>query len=158
MKQFLFTIIILVAAVYGCNNAPKPTNRQQLAVAEENDSVKLHRVIFPNDSGIVYLNFIEGKAKERIRKDSNQTVILEFNPGDSTYISAWLSSRDSLVNVRFSQIIMPDSTADGPFGEEVEYQLTQRGTYKLLIHENMMAGDPWAGVFMVRAELSNINK
>lgn len=158
MKQILLTTITIFIIICGCNNTPKVTNRQQLAVTQENDSIKLHRIVLPNDSGVVFIDFADGKIKEKIRKDSNQTVILEFNPGDSTYLSAILSSKDSIANIRFSQIIMPDSTADGPFGREIEYELTQKGTYKLLIHENMMAGDPWSGVFMVKAKLSNNKK
>lgn len=158
MKQILFAAITIFIVICGCNNTPKVTNRQELAVTQENDSVKLHRIVLPNDSGVVFIDFTNGKVKEKIRKDSNQTIILEFNPGDSTKLSAFLSSKDSLANVRFSQIIMPDSTADGPFGREIEYDLTQKGTYKLLIHENMMAGDPWAGVFMVKAKLSTNKK
>lgn len=156
MRKIIFALISLTLLIIACNNQPQqPVNHQLLSFTKENDSVKVHRILVPNDSGLVYLDFENGHIKERIRKDSMQTVIVEFNPGDSTRFHGWLSSRDSLANIRFSQIFMPDSTADGPFGQELKYKLTQRGTYRLRIGENMMAGDPWAGVFMLRIELSN---
>lgn len=156
MRKGIFTALGIILLMCACNNQPpKGVNHQLLSFTTENDSVKVHRILVPNDSGVVYLDLEKGHIKERIRKDSMQTVIVEFNPGDSTRVDAWLTSRDSLANVRFSQIFMPDSTADGPFGRELQYKLTQRGTYRLRIGENMMAGDPWAGVFLLRLELSN---
>ncbi len=152
----IITISGLLLLIFACNNQPQqPVNHQLLSFTKENDSVKVHRILVPNDSGVVYLDFDKGHVKERIRKDSMQSVIVEFNPGDSTRLHGWITSKDSIANVRFNQIIMPDSTMDGPFGHEIEYKLTQRGTYQLSIGESLMAGDPWSGVFLLRMELSN---
>lgn len=156
MRKIIFTVFSLLLLVCACNNQPKqPSNHQLLSFTKENDSVKVHRILVPNDSGLIYLDIENGHIKERIRKDSMKTVIVEFNPGDSTWLHGWLSSKDSIANIRFDQIIMPDSTMDGPFGREIEYKLTQRGTYQLSIGESLMAGDPWAGVFLLRIQLSN---
>lgn len=48
-------------------------------------------------------------------------------------------------NLRWSQVVMPDGTMDGPFGQHVGYNLTQQGGYTLIFSENQMAGDPWSG-------------
>lgn len=48
-------------------------------------------------------------------------------------------------NLRLAQIIMPDGSADGPFGQTTTYELNQYGWYQLIFHENMMAGDPRSG-------------
>lgn len=51
----------------------------------------------------------------------------------------------SWANLRLSQIVMPDGTMDGPFGQKTGYNLKQLGWYEFIFHENMMAGDPWSG-------------
>lgn len=67
--------------------------------------------------------------------------------GDSLF--ARLSSADQNANIRITQIEMPDSTFDGPFGRDLKYRLKQHGKYKLIMGPNMMAGDPWSGDFSV---------
>lgn len=42
-------------------------------------------------------------------------------------------------NLRLAQIVMPDGTMDGPFGQDTDYKLTQLGGYQLLFRENMMS-------------------
>ncbi len=56
-------------------------------------------------------------------------------------------------NLRLSQIVMPDGTMDGPFWQEVNYELTQKGGYQLIFTENNMAGDPWSGDAMIAVSL-----
>jgi len=74
----------------------------------------------------------------------------------SVYISsgrelfASLSSEDRKANIRISQIGFPDSTFDGPFGRNLKYQIKTTGNYKIIIGENMMAGDPWKGDFSLK--------
>lgn len=48
-------------------------------------------------------------------------------------------------NLRWSQVVMPDGTMDGPFGQDTNYALAQMGRYELIFHENMMSWDPWTG-------------
>jgi hypothetical protein len=43
---------------------------------------------------------------------------------------------------------------DGPFNNEIIYELPVKGSYALLIHENMMTGDPWKGNFTIEIHLT----
>ena len=56
-------------------------------------------------------------------------------------------------NLRLSQIIMPDGTMDGPFGQNITYDLTQLWSYQLLFKESMMTGDPWSGNALITVTL-----
>ena len=47
-------------------------------------------------------------------------------------------------NLRLSQIVMPDGTMDGPFGQHTKYNLVQKWWYEFIFNENMMAWDPWS--------------
>ncbi|MEO5776638.1 MAG: hypothetical protein ABIQ27_07015 [Flavobacterium sp.] len=58
-------------------------------------------------------------------------------------------------NIRFNQIIFPDKTADGPFGKDLEQELTQNGEYILIIGHSQMAENPYQGKFKVEIQLSN---
>lgn len=50
---------------------------------------------------------------------------------------------ESDANLRWSQVIMPDGTMDGPFWQKTGYNLNQNGGYTLIFNENQMAGDRW---------------
>ncbi len=52
-------------------------------------------------------------------------------------------------NIRFSHIYMPDGSSDGPFGQTIEYIAKQKGTYRLFVSPNRMAGDPESTGFVV---------
>ena len=56
-------------------------------------------------------------------------------------------------NIRFSHIHLPDGKSDGPFGNSLKYNLTQKGIYKIYIGTNMMAGDPVSSDFVVRVKV-----
>jgi hypothetical protein len=56
-------------------------------------------------------------------------------------------------NIRISQIFMPDGSSDGPFGNDLNYALTQSGSYRLVLSANQMAGDPWAGESELKVEI-----
>ena len=45
-------------------------------------------------------------------------------------------------NIRFSHLYLPDGKSDGPFSPSLKYDLVQKGTYKIYISPNKMAGDP----------------
>jgi len=122
--------------------------------AVSQDKSEKGQIILVSDSGIILINIKDGKANFQTRKQANQTIYIKFSSNGYKQISANLSSPDSLANIRFSQIFLPDGTMDGPFGRDLEYQLPTDGLYKISIHENMMAGDPWAGLLNVEITLS----
>ena len=52
-------------------------------------------------------------------------------------------------NIRFNQIVNPNGQSDGPFGQDIEYTLTQKGTYKILIGQSLMGENAYVGHFLV---------
>jgi hypothetical protein len=58
-------------------------------------------------------------------------------------------------NVRFNQIVMPGNKTDGPFGLELNYKLPRKGSYKLIVGHNMMAGDPEVCDFRIEISLQS---
>lgn len=148
-KIILFSVFTILIG-FACSGKQKEEIVNETTI---NNKVKSEEIVMPSDSGVVKINLTDGKGSVRIQKKEDQTIYIEFPSNGYKKVSGWLSSPDSLANIRFSQIIMPDGTMDGPFGREVEYELPKEGIYRISIHENMMAGDPWAGIFDVKIEL-----
>lgn len=146
MKFRAFILLVLLA---GCGQQSDDTVTMEMkappvdtiiAMAGENDP-KLPKVLAKN-GGDLLLN---------LKMDSTENhlmIPLQIKSGDS--IIAELSSSDKNANIRVSQIKMPDGKMDGPFGRTLQYPLKDTGAYQLIIGENMMAGDPWTGEFVLK--------
>lgn len=155
MRKVTFLSIIAGLIIYGCSSGNKRDAGETIA----KDSIPSERadsdlIVFPSDSGTVHLDLIDGKEELTIHKEKNQSIYAIFESDGYKRISAQLSSPDSLANIRFSQIIMPDGKMDGPFARELDYELPVDGSYKIIINENMMAGDPWDGNFTIKVKLT----
>ncbi len=142
-KAILFSVFISVMGV-ACSSGQKQENVSDNATVTQQEEV-----VTPSDSGVVKIDMVYGKGTAEIRKREDQIIYLEFSSEGFSRLSAHLTSPDSWANIRFSQIFLPDGTMDGPFGRDIDYDLPSDGVYRLSVHENMMAGDPWGGVFKV---------
>ncbi|RYY56347.1 MAG: hypothetical protein EOO09_06930 [Chitinophagaceae bacterium] len=69
-------------------------------------------------------------------------------------LTAVLEPADKKLNIRFSQIILPDGKTDGPFGQKLQYKLKQVGTYQIVIAPNNMADGATSGDFTIRLGVS----
>ena len=81
-------------------------------------------------------------------KKKHVEILINISSGNKLF--ALLSSDDKKANIRISQIGFPDSTFDGPFGRNLQHKIKTPGSYKIIIGQNMMAGDPWAGDFILK--------
>lgn len=155
MKK-LSLLLGIIFCIVSCSTNTKKVEKGSVTDQLE-DQIEKDWIAVPSDSGEVYLNIIDGKGKIQVHKKEQETVFILFESKGYNKLSAKLSSPDSLANIRFSQIFLPDGTMDGPFGRELNYDLPQDGTYKLSVHENTMAGDPWSGNFYVEVGLTKEN-
>ncbi len=147
----IIVIVVILLSINACSSTEKKNNTESPA---ENALQVKEDIIIPSDSGIVNITLVNGEGNALIHKVKDQVVYIEFVADGYKEMTAKLSSPDSLANVRFSQIILPDGTMDGPFGREINYKTPVNGVYKLSVHENMMAGDPWEGDFRIGIKLS----
>ena len=154
MNKVSLLLVLIAGMLFSCSPGQKDKVNQEDKPIETPITGQQEEVIIPSDSGLVKLNIADGKGTVQIRKKESQTIYIEFPVEGYKRLSARLSSSDSTANVRFSQIFMPDGKMDGPWGINMEYDLPMDGTYKLSVHENMMAGDPWSGIFKVEVDLA----
>ncbi|MGS2738815.1 hypothetical protein [Sinomicrobium sp. M5D2P17] len=99
------------------------------------------------------LSLENGFVKGEIYKEERDKKYFVLKTDAPVQLSARLESKDTLANLRFTQIFFPDGSADGPFGRELEYDLEKPGTYVLSVGENMMAGEPWSGDFTIEVKV-----
>ncbi|MDR2955260.1 MAG: hypothetical protein LBV43_09285 [Prevotella sp.] len=152
-NTFKLLFIPMLSILFGCSSAPKEKDGRSFTSIPPGRSI-VNNIVTPSDSDVVWINIIDGKGSVRTRKKPDQTIYFKFSTEGYEGMKAHLSSPDSMANVRFSQIFMPDGTMDGPFGRDMKYNLPMEGQYKISVHENTMAGDPWAGIVKVNIELT----
>ncbi|HZI53573.1 MAG TPA: hypothetical protein VFD56_07720 [Chitinophagaceae bacterium] len=68
-------------------------------------------------------------------------------------LTATLIPENTKANIRFSHIYLPDGKKDGPFSPNLKYDLAQKGTYKIYIAPNRMAGDPVSTDFLLKVKV-----
>lgn len=154
MKKIpLFILSLPLALLFSCGNGGRSnTTSNNDTIAETRTQGQ--QVITPSDSGVVNVPLSDGRGVVTVRKKADQMVTLQFTVDGYRKLNGYLTSKDSIANIRFSQITLPDGTMDGPFGREITYDLPADGTYRISIHESLMAGDPWSGIFTARIELT----
>ena len=72
-----------------------------------------------------------GKSYQQIH------LVIQGLAADS--LQAKLSFKQEDRNLRFNQIVLPDGTMDGPFGNELMYSTKEKGDYTLIIGKDNMA-------------------
>ena len=136
---------LLAASLIACN---QQDHQSAKAAFTQTDSTKtgkpqpadtLPRSLSPGDTLLFKLAMDTG---------NHVTVPIKISAGKELFAS--LSSDDKKANIRVSQVEFPDSTFDGPFGRELHREINAHGNYKLIIGEDMMAGDRWKGDFALK--------
>lgn len=147
--HFGFAILILFAS---CDNnsgtippsiqADTVVHNEKQVVPVQTDTTDKSVFLFPGSDTLE-------KTLSKEKKDLHLETPVYIKSGDSLFVQ--LSSKDKKANIRITQIEFPDSTFDGPFGQDLRYKIKQHGKYVIITGPNMMAGDPWAGDFNVKA-------
>jgi hypothetical protein len=144
---FLFIFLFFLS----CNQEEKNKTIADPILIIKKDSVKSAKQI-NSDSVVNSLFPQKDTLLFNLKMDSaNQHVTVAVNIISGNELFASLSSKDKNANIRISQIGFPDSTFDGPFGRTLNYKIKDTGNYKIIVGEDMMAGDRWSGDFTLKA-------
>lgn len=168
--KILYAVLILLSFIFSScgqkeNKTPEPgtttENKKQPAAnttekVKENDASenpepekrekpKDIRVEFPVGSTQVTLN---GNIK-----GFGQNIPYVFEVSKGQKLNAIVKPKTGEGNIRIGQIIDPSGKADGPFGDQMTYKLNESGDWKLVLSENMMSGEPWAGEYLLTIEI-----
>lgn len=143
MNKFIIATIIFLSAL---------TYSATAQVLEPECEICVDPTLSQSDTTFVV--FDNNEATITLTKKASQTLYVIFYNGDNHHLEGSITAGDQMANVRFTQILMPDGSADGPFSRDIDYDLPQKGRYTLLLGENIMAGDPWEGKFTVILKIS----
>ncbi len=91
-------------------------------------------------------------AKGHLDKNGNPVICyLQVTRGKQ--LTATLIPENAKANIRFSHIYLPDGKTEGPFSPNLKYDLAQKGTYKIYVAPNRMAGDPVSTDFLLKVKV-----
>ena len=151
-KIRIFFIIILFSGM-SCHQADQKIISTDSLVNNKPGSIKnethialdtLNKSLSPGSDTLVF----------HLRMDTiNQHLKIPVKISSGEQLNASLFSDDKKANIRISQIEFPDSTFDGPFGKDLHYKIKTPGNYKIIIGEDMMAGDRWTGDFVLKVSV-----
>lgn len=80
-------------------------------------------------------------------KASPRKYALNVTTGQT--ITATVKPLEKNGNVRITQLQLPDKSFEGPFGDSLTYVTKSKGALSIIVGQNMMAGDPWTGSFIL---------
>lgn len=136
----LFILALLCLITVSCTQTIKQTNKSvsweiqsPLHETLTGTGNEFYPIFHSTGTKIIHARHQTGKAtKISFINDAGKSLSIDINFPKT---SSW--------NLRLSQIIMPDGTMDGPFGQHTKYNLIQKWWYELIFNENMMAWDSW---------------
>jgi hypothetical protein len=156
IKLFWIAATMLLLFNPGCNHAgksPEPVNKTPgplaaPAIIETIDTINAGG----RDTTILLKDgeaFISGHITAN---KSGPVYTLPAHKGQT--VTAIIKPVKSRGNVRINQIQQPDGAFDGPFGDSLSYTFKKSGNIRFIIGENLMAGDPFTGDFILHVILS----
>lgn len=151
MKAVLVYLLFVVSlSLATCGDRPR-LDFVDKAICATGSAVKPdYSAVIPPEDGVVRVQVLNGRSKAVIKKESGQTVYVEFKSEGYSRLYGNLYSKDKQANIRFCRIITPGGVSEGPFLKDIEYDLLHDGVYRLAINENIITGSPWSGDMKVQ--------
>lgn len=122
---------------------PAPANQENARANIQQDSI-IRLAFLPDSNTLTAQGHLD---------DPLSSVICYLPVTKGRKLTATLVPEKQPANIRFNQVFMPDGSSDGPFGQTLEYELKQKGTYKLYIGPSLMANDAYRGRFELRVKV-----
>lgn len=148
-----------------CSNSPGDGLGEDELPDTETTIAVLPPVAPPKDSAhlanrqtgnIILLSFEKGSRELEAygHLDSgNSRVTCYLDVKQGTRLTAEIETESGRGNIRFNQIFLPNGQSDGPFGKSLDYPLSERGLYKMVIAASQMADSAYVGRFSVRVRV-----
>lgn len=103
----------------------------------------------------IFMNFRNEKGffiGEGSLDSIHSKVYVKFKNENTGELKAKIIPTTGKGNIRFNQIIFPDTTSDGPFGMDLKIPIRQKGNYILVVGHSLMADNPYFGKFELQLE------
>ncbi|MFV0143946.1 hypothetical protein OBJ68_03455 [Empedobacter falsenii] len=158
MKKYTPIILLslaIAAIVFNSMTKNESIKVGQSAQKELKNSsfVKEIALRIPEISDHSELKLMNGKGDFETEKHANENQIFSFRNDSSQSVFIQIIPQNNQANIRINQIISPNNESDGPFGKEINYDLTEKGLYQIRIGESLMQGDPFEGNYTLKLQL-----
>ncbi|WP_413531522.1 hypothetical protein [Empedobacter brevis] len=158
MKKYSPIIILSVAIgaiIIYCINRDKPFisgNFHQKEIKKDSSFQEI-ALASPKQINNTELKLIQGKGSFEIKKEAKEQQTFSFRNDSSSAVFIQIIPQNKNGNIRINQLISPSDKKDGPFGQEINYKLTEKGLYQIRIGESLMQGDPFEGKYTLKLQL-----
>jgi hypothetical protein len=151
--------------LFACSNSKEKKEETPVVTAETD--VPVRDSVLDTQSGdsvppniqidsVIHLAFPKDSVSVTVKghlDKKGEPVICLLPVVQGKQLTARVTAEKKNATIRFSHIDFPDGEADGPFGNSIKYDLKQKGTYKLYIAPNRMAGDPISTDFILNVRV-----
>jgi hypothetical protein len=155
-KYLLLSLSIFICSCRQKENKNPVSNTSEDTVSSSDESVSIQET--EKNEQIEDTLYMKHRNKEGLfvaesALDSiHSKIYVKFDNEKKGKLTATLLPTTGKGNIRFSQIIYPDATANGPFGKDLEVDLKQKGTYILVVGHSLMADNPFWGSFKIQLD------
>ncbi|MDH0673001.1 hypothetical protein N5D03_00345 [Empedobacter sp. GD03861] len=158
MKKYSPIIILSIAIgaiIIYCmtKNEPLTMGDSVQKVIKKDSSFQEIAFASPKTMNNSELKLIHGKGEFEIEKEAKEQQTFSFRNDSSSSVFIQIIPKNKLGNIRINQLISPNNEKDGPFGREINYDLTEKGLYQIRIGESLMQGDSFEGKYTLKLQL-----
>lgn len=134
-------------------NLNKNSTSVKKSVSDSTKNLVQNQPKFKVTTDTIQIKITSGKAKIDTAKTAGQRLVFVLNSDTANKLALKITPKDTVANVRINQIIDSKNNSDGPFGQELEYIIKEKGIHKIIISESQMVGEAWAGKFTFEVKL-----
>lgn len=156
IKEYTLDKAVLLLFVLSCHNPGHPADQADNKTEMSPPTAIKHSVdtIFAGSTDTT-IRFNKGEIFIKGHISANKHQPHYTIPGlRGQTITAIIRPSEKGGNVRINQIQQPGGAFDGPFGDSLSYTFKRDGNIQFIIGENLMAGDPYTGDFVLRITLA----
>ncbi len=167
-----YPLLFLIAAgcLLGCNNtsnlgktgedsdslAGVTAARDSIVVLDSITLADTSAAILPGDDPVIQVTVpaetLPVTRLQRAITSDMQSIRLSVTDLDVGQLRVSVAHSKPDANIRISQIIRPDGSMDGPYGQQLVYDIKQRGTYTIIINKSNMASGTQVGDVFITLE------
>lgn len=167
-----YPLLFLLSAGYllGCNNSSNlgktgkendsstgvTTVRDSVIVLDSITSADTTSVLLPGDDPVIQVTVpaetLPVTRLQRTITSDMQSIRLSVTDLDVGQLRVSIAHNKPDANIRISQVIRPDGSMDGPYGQQLVYDIKQRGNYSFIINKSNMASGTQVGDVFITLE------
>ena len=158
MKKIVVSFLLFVLMMAACSKNPNKITIQKkdssVVSTKKTDTIKQNHSQDRQINGNTITREIDAKTfpvsfEDEFTNEEQKLVIHLKNVGKMK-ITGKITSESGNQNIRFNNVELNNQSIDGPFGQDIEYNLNQKGDYSLVIGKSLMADGSQKGKFSVQ--------